>query len=140
MSKTLDRKTLLEKEKVQIKKVELGSDNCIYVRQMSGRERDNFEQSLIKQVKNNKGVVESFEQNLADFRAKLVVATACDEEGNITFLPDDVSTLSKNMSAVTLDKIVKEAQELNKISEEDKDALTKNSEVGQADSSSSASV
>lgn len=140
MSKVLDRNALLAKEQVQIRKVDLGNDNFVFVRQMSGRERDHFEQSLIKQVKNNKGQVESFEQNLEDFRAKLVAATVCSEDGDILLQPSDIPTLSKNMSATTLDKIVKEAQELNKISEADKEELTKNSEVGQADNSSSDSA
>lgn len=123
----LDRKKLLEKEKVKIEKVELGEEGYLFVRQMSGRQRDHFEQSLLKQVKNAKGQIESFEQTLDDFRAKLVVATACNEVGDALFLPDDVGTLSKNMSAVTLDKIVAKAQELNKISEEDKEIMVKNS-------------
>jgi len=137
---TLDRKALLEKEKVQIREVDLGNGNCVYVRQMSGRERDHFEQSLIKQVKNNKGQVESYEQNLEDFRAKLVAATVCTAEGDILLQPSDIPTLSKNMSAVTLDKIVKEAQDINKISEADKEELTKNSEAVPDGSSSSDSV
>jgi hypothetical protein len=136
----LDRKALLQKEKVQIEKVELGADNFVYVRQMSGRERDHFEQSILKAVRNTKGQVESYEQSLEDYRAKLATATMCDADGNMLLLPDDVGTLSKNMSAVTLDKIIAKAQELNKISEADKEELVKNSEVAQSDNSDSASV
>ena len=136
----LDRKALLQKEKVQIEKVELGGDNFVYVRQMSGRERDHFEQSMLKAVRNTKGQVESYEQSLEDYRAKLATATMCDADGNMLLLPDDVGTLSKNMSAVTLDKIIAKAQELNKISEADKEALVKNSEVAQSDNSDSASA
>jgi len=135
-----NRKQLLEKEKVQIVKVELGEDNYVYVRQMSGRERDHFEQSLIKAVKNAKGQVETIEQSLEDFRAKLAVATLCDETGNMLLLPGDIALLSQNMSAVSLDKIVTEAQKINHLTEADKEYLTKNSDAGQAGNSSSDSV
>jgi hypothetical protein len=137
---TLNRNQLLAKEKVKIERVNLADGEFIFVRQMSGRTRDHFEQSLLKQVKNAKGQIETFEQTLEDFRAKLVVATACNEEGEPLLLPEDVATLSKNMSAVTLDKIVAKAQEINKITEEDKEAMVKNSEAVQDGNSTSDSV
>jgi len=137
---TLNRNQLLAKEKVKIERVNLADGEFIFVRQMSGRTRDHFEQSLLKQVKNAKGQIETFEQTLEDFRAKLVVATACNEEGEPLLLPEDVATLSKNMSAVTLDKIVAKVQEINKITEEDKEAMVKNSEAVQDGNSTSDSV
>jgi hypothetical protein len=136
----LKRSDLLAKEKVKITKVELGEDKYVFVRQMSGRERDHFEQSLIKTTKNAKGQTETIEQSLEDFRAKLAVAVLCDEEGNMLLGPHDIATLSQNMSAVSLDRIVTEAQRINSITEEDKEELIKNSVVGQADSSTSSSA
>jgi hypothetical protein len=140
MGNLLNRKKLLEKEKLQIEKVELENDDFVFVRQMTGRERDTFEQSLLKKNKDSKGQVISFEQSLDDFRAKLAVVTLCDEEGKSLLLPTDYSMLSINMSAKTLETIVNAAQKLNKISEQDKEELVKNSDAGQEDNSSSGSA
>jgi hypothetical protein len=107
---------------------------------MTGRERDNFEQSLIKEKKDTKGNVVSYDRALGDFRAKLAVVTCCDEEGKGLFLPDDYNLLSQNMSAKRLELIVNAAQKLNAISEEDKEALVKNSEAGQPGNSPSGFV
>jgi hypothetical protein len=137
---TLSRSLLLAKEELEKVKVDLGKDESVWVRQMTGRERDNFEQSLIKEKKDAKGNVISYDRALGDFRAKLAVATCCDEEGKALFLPDDYSLLSQNMSAKRLEIIVNAAQKLNAISEEDKDALVKNSNPEVEDNSNSASV
>ncbi len=138
--KTLSRADLLQKDELEKVEVDLGKDQIIYVRQMTGRERDSFEQSLRREVKDTKGVITGFDVALNDFRAKLAVSTVCDEEGKLIFLKDDYSLLSQNMSAAKLEKIVNVAQKLNAISEEDKEALVKNSVVGPADNSPSAFV
>lgn len=122
----LNRDALLKKEELKKEKVDLGGGKFVYVRQMTGRERDRFEQSLLKEVKGPKGKV-SYEKSLEDFRAKLAVNTVCDEKGNNLLEPDDTETLSTHMSAAKLEKIVDAAQELNKITEEDKEAIVKNS-------------
>jgi ABC-type ATPase involved in cell division len=137
---TLSRSSLLAKEELEKVKVDLGKGESVYVRQMTGRERDNFEQSLIKEKKDTKGNVISYDRALGDFRAKLAVVTVCDEEGKALFLPDDYSLLSQNMSAKRLELIVNAAQKLNAISEEDKETLIKNSVADPEDNSSSGSV
>jgi len=139
-AKTVSRNALLQKEELEKVKVDLGKGEFVYVKQMTGRERDNFEQSLLKKHKDNKGNVISFEQSTEDFRAKLAVCTVCDEEGKLLFLPGDFSLLSQNMSAKRLEIIINAAQKLNAISETDKEELVKNLEVGPADNSNSASV
>jgi ABC-type ATPase involved in cell division len=138
--KSLSRNLLLQKEELEKVKVDLGKGEFVFVRQMTGRERDNFEQSLIKEKKNAKGEVVSYDRALGDFRAKLAVVTVCDEEGKALFLPDDYSLLSQNMSAKRLEIIVNAAQKLNAISEEDKEALVKNSSAEPEDNSSSDSA
>lgn len=140
MGNLLGRELLLVKEKPVIEKVTFDNGDFVYVRGMSGRERDTFEQSLIKKNRDSKGVVTSFEQSTEDFRAKLAVVTVCDADGNLIFFPSDYNTLSVNMSAKRLETIVNVAQKLNKISEEDKEELIKNSVVGPADNSTSDSV
>jgi len=129
--KSLSRSLLLQKEELEKVKVDLGKGEFVYVRQMTGRERDNFEQSLIKENKDLKGNVTGYDRALGDFRAKLAVVTVCDEEGKALFLPSDYSLLSQNMSAKRLELIVNAAQKLNAISEEDKEALVKNSSAVQ---------
>jgi len=131
----LDRKKLLEKEKLEVEKVDLTKDEFIYVRQMTGAERDMFERSLYVVDKDNK-----VSTRLENFRAKLAVCTVCDEKGTLLLLPEDVNTLSRSMSAAKLEKIVNAAQKLNKITEKDKEGLIKNSLVGPADNFSSDSV
>jgi hypothetical protein len=130
----LSKKKLLEKEKLDIVKVDLGKDESgeeifVFVKQMTGRERDKFESTLRKEIRDEKGKVKDYEQCMDDFRAKLAVATVCDENGVLLLDPKDYSILSQNMSAAKLEKIINKAQELNKISEEDKAALVKNSDA-----------
>jgi hypothetical protein len=136
----LDRSKLLQKEVLQIEKVELGEDGFIYVRQMTGHERDTFEQSLIKEKKDSKGTITGYDRATSDFRAKLAVVTICDEQGILLLQPGDYPALSANMSAKTLEKIINTAQKLNSITEEDKENLVKNSEAGLGEGSSSGSV
>jgi hypothetical protein len=135
--KILDRNALLAKEKLEIVKVDLGNDECVYVRQMTGRERDRFEQSLIKENKNAEG---GYEKSLEDFRAKLAVCSLCDEQGNAVLKQEDYPLLSQNMSAARLEKIINVAQKINKISEEDKENIVKNSSGDPVANSSSDSV
>jgi hypothetical protein len=136
----LGRDQLLVKEELQKVKVDLGKGDFIFVRQMTGHERDTFEQSLLKKNKDSKGIIISYEQATEDFRAKLAVVTACDEKGDLLFRPTDYMSLSQSMSAARLEKIVNVAQKLNAISEEDKEGLVKNLEAGLAGNSSSGSV
>lgn len=138
--KLLDRNSLLKKEEVEIVKVELGNGEFVFVRQMSGRERDTFEQSILKEIKNDKGDVTGYDRSLIDFRAKLAVVTLCDEQGTSLLKPNDFEILSQSMSARRLEKIVNAAQKLNAITEEDKENLVKNSEGGQAANSTSDSA
>ena len=122
----MDRKKLLVKEKLEVIKVELGNGDFVFVRQMTGRERDRFEQSLMREIRTKRGEVD-YVRALEDFRAKLAVHTLCDEEGENLLKPEDMVKLSTSMSAKRLELIVNTAQELNRISDEDKEALVKNS-------------
>ena len=130
----LSREKLLEKEELEVVEVDLGKGEFVCVRQMTGRERDQFEKSLMKETKDKKGNV-GYDRNLGDFRAKLAVNTVCDEEGKLVFRPQDYETLSVNISALRLEKIVNEAQKLNAITEEDKEELVKNLDAAQSGSS-----
>lgn len=136
----LDRKKLLAKQLLEVVKVELDNDEFVYVRQMTGRERDRFELTLNKDIKDDKGNVVDVESDLEDFRAKLAVQTICDENGELILRSEDFPVLSQHMGIQQLDKIVKAAQKLNRITKADKEALTKNSGGGQAADSNSDSA
>ena len=119
--KFLNRESLLAKEDLEIIEVDLGKGEGVYVRQMTGYERDLWERSIVEV--DAKGNVE---RKADDFRAKLAVCTVCDKEGKLVFKVIDSKALSRSMSAARLEKIVEVAQRLNKITEEDKDELVKN--------------
>ena len=140
MGNLLDRNALLAKEKLQIVKLDFDNGDFVYLREMTGHERDLFEQSMLKKNKDSKGTVIGYEQSIEDFRAKLAVNTLCNEKGESLLKPEDYVVLSKNMGAKRLDLIATKAQELNAITEKDKEEIVKNSVVGPADNSSSASA
>jgi hypothetical protein len=121
MGNLLDKSKLLEREKLQVEKVEFENGDFVYVRQMTGHERDVFERSLYVMDGNNKPTTK-----LEDFRAKLAVVTLCDEAGKSLLEPKDFMALSNAMSASKLEKIVNAAQKLNAITEADKEELVKN--------------
>lgn len=136
----LTREALLQKDDLKVEKVEL-SKGYVFVREMTGHEKDVWEQSMLKQKPSgnkNKGV--EYETTLEDFRAKLAVVTVCDADGNLLFKPEDAKVLNKMMSATNMERIVTAAQKLNAISEQEKEEILKNSEADQTDNSNSNSV
>jgi len=136
----LTREALLQKDDLKIEKVEL-SKGYVFVREMTGHEKDIWESSMLKQKPSgNKNKLIEYETTLDDFRAKLAVVTVCDEEGNLIFKPEDVKMLNKMMSATNIEKIVTAAQRLNAISQQDRDEILKNSEADQTDNSNSDSA
>lgn len=126
----LNRELLLKKEELKIQKVDLGNGDFVFVRQMSGREKDRFEQSLIRKVYDRSGKLDRIEQDLENFRAKLAVFTLCDEQGNLILQPNDYETLANSISASKLEKIVEASTNLNQVSESAKVDVVKNFEVG----------
>ena len=69
--KLLTREGLLKKEKLRKEEVDLGECEFVFVRQMTGRERDRFEQSLVKEVMDDKG------QSEFKFRRKRIDNRKC---------------------------------------------------------------
>lgn len=122
----LNRAGLLKKRQMKVVRVDLEDDEFVFVKQMNGTARDKFEQSLSEAVKKKDGTTE-YERRIEMFRAKLAVCTLCDEHGELLLTNDDIELLSDNMTAASLDAIVTKAQEMNKISEKDKENLVKNS-------------
>jgi hypothetical protein len=97
----------------------------IYVRALTGAERDAFEQTIVER----KG--KSTKMNLKNMRAKLVALTTVDEEGKRIFSDSDAELLGKK-SAAALNRVFEVAQKLSGLTPEDVDELTKNSEGDQS--------
>ena len=93
----------------------------VYVRGMTGAERDEYEQSLVRGKGRNQEI------NVKNARAKLVVRCAVDEQGRQLFGKDDFRRLGSK-SAKALDRIYAVARDLSGVSDEDIDELTKNYE------------
>jgi hypothetical protein len=91
---------------------EWGGD--VYVRGMSGTERDEFEASVV-QMKTGQQVQPL---NMKNIRAKLASLTICDEAGKRLFSENDIGELGKK-SAAALQRIFEVAQRLSGIGEED---------------------
>jgi hypothetical protein len=90
----------------------------VYVRAMTGTERDQFEASMIEQV----GDDEVF--NRENFRAKLASLTICDEKGNRLFKENQIELLGKK-NAAALQRVFVVAQALSGIGDKDIEELTK---------------
>lgn len=136
----LNREALLQRDELKIEKVQL-TRGFVYVREMTGREKDIWEQSMLKQKPSgDKNNPIRYETTLENFRAKLAVVTVCDENGELLLKPSDVENLNKMMSASNIERIIEVAQKLNAITEKDKDEILKNSETDPDEGSNSGSV
>lgn len=141
----LTREMLLEqRDELKIERVEL-SRGYVYVREMTGKEKDIWERSMMRRVTipgqaGNQMQATQYETTLEDYKGKLAVVTVCDESGNLLFDMRDVKKLSAQLSASNLEKIVEKAQEINAISQKDKDEILGNLEQDLKDNSTSDSV
>ena len=102
----------------------------VRVRVMTGAEKDAWEQAIYK-VKG-----EGIEVNAENFRAMLVARTLSDENGPMYFSDDDIRALGRK-SSVALDRLYVVARRLNRITPEDREELSKNSDPGLDDISTS---
>lgn len=93
----------------------------IFVRTMNGSERDRFEAAHLKAP----GV---------DFRARVAVACACDDQGAPLFTAEDIPALGAKSSAA-LTRIFEAASKLNRMSDQDYDQLGKDSSANRSASS-----
>ena len=116
----LDREAILKANDIEKREVYIPEwGGSVYVRGMTGRERDQFEATIIRQRGRNTEI------NMKNARAKLVVMCTVDQEGNHLFTDADVALLSEK-SAKALDRIFVVAQELSGITRGDMEELTEN--------------
>lgn len=118
----LDREGIRNKfAKVLVKEVKVPEWNAsVFVRQIRSGERDLFEGKNL----DLKGL-----QRYEDLRARFLVLTLSDEQGNRLFQDDEVAGLSQ-LSGAVADLIWSEAWSFNRMGKEDLEALEKNSEGG----------
>ena len=106
----LNKEQILAIKDVQIEEVAVPEwGGTVFVKAMTGEERDTFEQSIVD--KKQKGKV-----NLDNVRAKLCAMAICDEKGERLFSDKEVFALSKK-SAIALTRIFTVAQKLNGLDE-----------------------
>jgi hypothetical protein len=119
-----EEKEIVNDEEV-VTKEEVVEEDYVFVRQMTGHEKNVWEMSQLKQSGAGKNA--QYNVSLEEYKAKLAVCCVCDENGVLLFDPEDYKKLSMNISAAKLEKIVDVAQKLNTITEEDREVITKNS-------------
>jgi hypothetical protein len=111
----------------------------VYVRGLSGTDRDSFEMAMIEQ-RSAKGGRRTQEVNLRNLRAKLVVRTAVDSDDTETAKPlfemADVEWLGRK-SAQALQRVYAVAQRLSGLSNEEVEELTVDLGEGQSGDSGS---
>lgn len=114
----------LTKEKVMVPewigKEQAPEEAFVFVRCLTGTERDKFESEIVQ----SRG--KSLDVNMQNLRAKLLVRTIVDEEGNRLFTDTDINELGAKNASV-LDKLFSIAQRLSGLTKEDVEDLTKNS-------------
>ena len=88
----------------------------VYVRTMTGAERDWWEQTIVESGKSGK---------MANIRATLVMLTAVDEKGERIFNDTQIEVLG-NKSAKALDRLFAAAQKLNAVTAADVEELEGN--------------
>ena len=125
----LSRDQILQANDVQIRELDIPEwGGIVFVRGMTGRERDRYEHSCVEQKGKDTRI------NMKNARAKLVVLCTVDENGKRIFGDADIALLA-DKSAKALDRIFSVAQELSGISKDDMEELTKNSDETDGDDS-----
>jgi hypothetical protein len=107
-----------------------GAD-VVLVRELRGRERDEWEASLA--VMRGKAMV----PDVANMRAKLVARSIVGDDGEPVFSQQDVAALGE-LSAAALDRVFEVASRLSGLNEKDLEEMAGNSGTGQDAGSSSA--
>lgn len=110
-AKALDRDAILSAHDVSVEAVDVPEwGGSVYVKTFSGRDRDAFELS--------------FGDGAQDARARLAVATVCNAQGELLFTPADVGALTQK-SGAALDRVFEVAMRINRLSNDEVDALKK---------------
>lgn len=127
----LSRDDVLKADDLRTEEVDVPEwGGSVLVRGMSGRERDEFEASMLDQ--------RSGRANLANVRAKAVLRCTVDDDGKRLFDAADIDVLGEKSSAA-LDRVFGVAQRLSGLGGQDVEELTQNFGPTNGASSSSGS-
>lgn len=139
--KVLTKNDIFKSEDIVKEYVDISEwDGGLYIKVLSGEERDSFEAAMFKT--NDAG---DFTRNFENMRARLIAFAAVDVNNKLIFDPilkydiqgklyGDVADLGKK-SSIVLDRMYTVAQRLNKLRKEDIEDLTKNSLPDQSEDS-----
>lgn len=120
-------------------------DDTVIVKGLSGEERDSYEAACMQQRPahdaNGKPIRGRSEMtpNLANVRAKLVVRSVVDEQGERLWTDHQVAEVGQ-LNAAALDRVFEVAARLSRLSDEDVEELGKGSVAAQPDDSTSGSL
>lgn len=103
----------------------------VYIKEMSGSERDSYQASLIEQGKSFK---DGQRLNMTDVTSKLLVRVLCDADGNRIYTNNEFTVLGRQPASV-LNRLAEKAREISAMTEKDVDELTGNSESATNDDS-----
>lgn len=129
--KPLSRDDILGAKDIEIEKVDVPEwHGSVFVKGMSGTERDRFEASIVEQRGKNAKV------SMENIRAKLAAESICDEDGNRLFSIEDINALGEK-SASALQRVFDVAQRLSGITGEDVEELTEEMDANPSGGSAS---
>lgn len=129
---TLTAAQILAADDIKIEEVEIPEwGGKVYVRTLTGRERDAFEASTVSE--------EGVAVQLRNLRARFAAIVCCNEEGERLFPTDQAESALGSKSSVPLDRIWDAGRALNRMDEDSIEELAKNSESGQSEDSGSSS-
>lgn len=123
--KVLGREDILGADDLPRELVEVPEwGGSVWVRTMTGTERDAYEASIIEVKLGPKGQA-SVERRMDNSRAKLLARSICGDDGERIFTESDISALGRK-SAKALDRVFEVAQRLNGMTEDDIEELAGN--------------
>lgn len=129
--KHLSKNDILSIDDLVVEELEIPEWNgCVFLRALTGEERDAFEaESIIGKGKNK-------EVNMKNLRARLIARCVVDpvDKKMPMFTKSDVEALGKK-SSKALDRIYSKATEMNGLSDDDVERLAKNSPSDQSEGS-----
>lgn len=127
--KELTKEDILNSADINIQPMDVPEwGGTIYIKSMSGKERDEFEASIKTYEVTPTGKDKSTTKvDIKGLKVILISLVVCDKEGKLLFTRADVDKLNQK-SAKPLQNVFEKAQELNGLGEKAIKELTKNSE------------
>lgn len=126
----LSRGVIFQKEDLVTEKLEVPEwDGFVFVKSLTGKERDKFEQTFLNRSPGKK-------RDIRGLKALLVVMSTVDSKGGAIFRQEDVEGLNKK-SAAGIDRIFRVAQRLSGLTQEDIDELVVGFDEAPSESSGS---